>query len=74
MSATVRRIRLGDQYAEKAPQNTVEHKLSIAETSQYTVVSRKETVLKTIADMRAEIGRMNKLADQLEAEFLRASD
>lgn len=74
MSAIIRKARLGDQYAVKPAQNTMAPKLSIAEGSQYTVVSRKETVLKTIADMKSELGRMAKLVEQMESEFLRASD
>lgn len=78
MSARARKTRLGDEYVANwkplGKSFTIVSKQSIAERPQSPVSYRKESVLKTIADMRSELGRMAKLADQLEAEFLRASD
>lgn len=75
MSATIRKARLGDEFAANCPQTPMAPKVTIVPAAQRVVVSgREKTGLKVIADMRAEIGRMNKLADQLEAEFLRTGD
>jgi hypothetical protein len=66
MSATARKIRLGDEYVEK-------REIRIIKPCAIVVSGSKKAALKTIADMESELGRLSKLAQQLK-EFLRASD